>query len=189
MTKLFSSKILHVITVVTIFYVGLYLYWENNEIYLITGDEPHFLMIAESLIKDGDLVLTNNYAQETLISQAMGGKPISHTAYGYSIHGIGLGLFLLIPYLIKGVSGAKLFLSVFNGIALPFLFYSISKKITGKKYLPEVIALVLACGLPFLAASNQIYPDLVAGVIVLFCIWILFVRLAPMIFHSKRSFY
>ena len=55
-----------------------------------------------------------------------------------------------------------------------FYFLIFPQKIIKKRFLPEIITVILSCGLPYLAASNQIYPDLIAGEILLFCIWILF---------------
>ncbi|HEV2124517.1 MAG TPA: hypothetical protein VGW38_17320, partial [Chloroflexota bacterium] len=42
------------------YYQGSWTYGERP-IYHITGDEPHYLTIATSLLRDGDLDIYNNY--------------------------------------------------------------------------------------------------------------------------------
>jgi hypothetical protein len=70
------------------------------------GDEPHYLLISHSLLKDGDFNLSNNYAnkdyQQIMLSE-VGIK--SHTAPGtggrYSFHSPGTSL-LLLPFYAAG---------------------------------------------------------------------------------------
>lgn len=37
-------------------YVLVAVVWQRLEIYKIYGDEPHYLLVSESLIRDGDVV-------------------------------------------------------------------------------------------------------------------------------------
>ncbi|PID58804.1 hypothetical protein CSB45_02045 [candidate division KSB3 bacterium] len=151
-------------------YLTITLLWRSNNIYRLSGDEPHYLLITESLIEDGDLRLNNNYADETIVSQEVGGRLLedhiaNHVINGFSMHNIGLSVLLAIPYYLGGVIGAKLFLSLLFGIALPFLFYKTAHRIIESSDWAIVIAFVLSMGLPFIIAHNQIYPDLLAGII------------------------
>ena len=51
--------------------------------YSATGDEPHYLMIAQSLRADGDLDLANNYAQhDGVLFGAAGLEPETHARPG-----------------------------------------------------------------------------------------------------------
>ncbi|MBI4671372.1 MAG: hypothetical protein HY741_06845 [Chloroflexi bacterium] len=81
--------------------------------YPLIGDEPHILLIADSIVRDHDVNLINNYAEETPVSMAMGVRldpnDKGHLIDGISISGIGLPLLLGIPYALGGVFGAKLF--------------------------------------------------------------------------------
>ena len=70
--------------------------------YAGSGDEPHYLIIAQSLAFDGDLDVANNYAQPDNLIGAGGLQPEAHARPGRDgvlrpIHDIGLPL-LFAPY-------------------------------------------------------------------------------------------
>ena len=80
--------------------------WGERPIYHITGDEPHYLTIATSLIRDGDLEIFNNYRDKDYLPFYPWhlGDPRDpedmHALYGtggnlYSKHSIGLPLLIL----------------------------------------------------------------------------------------------
>ena len=68
--------------------------------YSVTGDEPHYLLVAQSLRADGDLELSNNYANgDAALFGAAGLKPELHvrrTSHGRTlpVHDIGVPLVL-----------------------------------------------------------------------------------------------
>ena len=80
--------------------------WGERPIYHITGDEPHYLTIVTSLIRDGDLEIFNNYRDKDYLPFYPWhlGDPRDpedmHALYGtggnlYSKHSIGLPLLIL----------------------------------------------------------------------------------------------
>ena len=80
--------------------------WGDRPIYHITGDEPHYLTIVTSLIRDGDLEIFNNYRDKDYLPFYPWhlGDPRDpedmHALYGtggnlYSKHSIGLPLLIL----------------------------------------------------------------------------------------------
>jgi len=77
------------------------------------GDEPHYLIITQSILADGDFDLSNNYANrdytKTMLAQVRI-KP--HTAPGtggrYSFHSPGTSLLLLPFYTLGSLFGGKL---------------------------------------------------------------------------------
>ncbi len=81
------------------------------------GDEPHYLMVAESLLRDHDLSLEKDYAEgryrafhdETLEPhyrvRGKGGEI-------YSLHAVGLSLLILPAYASGGYPGASLFMAL-----------------------------------------------------------------------------
>src|SRR5688572_8083471 len=85
-------------------YVVVTLFWHSRHFYGITGDEPHYLLISDSLVRDHDLLVENNYLIDTPVRQASQldlSAPIHvgpHVAYGFSRHNIGLPLILAIQY-------------------------------------------------------------------------------------------
>ncbi len=155
----------------TIFYLMVVFIWQSHDLYKITGDEPHYLFIADSLSRDLDLTVANNYSIETPVHQATRSNYADpedmnkHVLNGYSLHNIGLGFILAIPYKLAGVVGAKAAIALLVGLC-PFLFYRTLFRITESKPWSLLVAFAVAIGLPFAAASNQIYPDLLGGMII-----------------------
>ncbi|HKP37218.1 MAG TPA: hypothetical protein VJT71_10185 [Pyrinomonadaceae bacterium] len=153
-------------------YLAIPLIWRDRDIYIITGDEPHYLLIAESLTRDRDLRVLNNYQNETNPVQRKLGlrlyEPValnSHLVGEYSNHGVGLPLIIALPYSLFGVTAARVFLALIAAL-WPFLIYKALLAITKSPQWSVLIALTLSIGLPFTAAANQIFPDLPAGMIV-----------------------
>ena len=88
-----------------LYFQGQWVYGERPVIH-ITGDEPHYLLIATSLLRDGDLDVLNNYRDKHYqpfypyhLGDARQPEDM-HALYGpsrglYSKHGVGLPLLLL----------------------------------------------------------------------------------------------
>ncbi|HKC64498.1 MAG TPA: hypothetical protein VKB86_12725 [Pyrinomonadaceae bacterium] len=161
------------LAVPVIFYLTLAVYWQSKEMYTITGDEPHYLLVADSIVRDHDLRVLNNYMIDTPVQRAIKMKLYVpeqmpwHVQNQFSRHNPGLPFLLAIPYAIAGVTGAKIFMALLAGL-WPFLLYKVLFQITDSKRWSIIIAFTLGVGLPFTAASNQIYPDLFGGAIILY---------------------
>ena len=160
-------------------YLSASIVWHSKGDYRITGDEPHYLLIADSIVRDNDLRVRNNYTIDTPVHQAAGlalSEPIHltpHTHGDFSRHNIGLPILLAVPYSIGGVLGARIFLALIAALA-PFLIYRIFLSIINSEGWSAIAALVLTVGLPFLPASNQVFPDVLAGISILFLTWRIF---------------
>jgi hypothetical protein len=160
-------------------YLSAAIVWHARGEYRITGDEPHYLLIADSIVRDHDLRVRNNYLIDTPVQQAAGLTLselihlVPHTQGDFSRHNIGLPLLLALPYSIGGVFGARIFLALVAGLA-PFLIYRIFLSIIHSEGWSAAAALVLTVGLPFVPAANQIFPDVLAGLIILFLTWRIF---------------
>ncbi|MEI7769121.1 MAG: hypothetical protein WCI67_03980 [Chloroflexales bacterium] len=153
-------------------YLIVVIVWQAQGTNPITGDEPHYLLVADSLLRDGDLEVLNNYRIATPVSQELPGGVApadTHTQGGHSIHGVGLPLLLLPAYALGGVLGAKLWLALLVGIA-PLAIYRAGREIMPESAWPLAIALLVGLGQPFVIGAGQIYPDLIAGLIML---WLL----------------
>src|SRR5262245_12868617 len=86
------------------------------------GDEPHYLMVADSLIRDGDLDLTRDYAEGRY--RAFHPEPLEphfrvRGVQGeiYSIHALGLSLLVLPAYALFGYPGASFFMAGLAALA------------------------------------------------------------------------
>lgn len=156
-----------------LFYLGTVLLWQSKGLYTITGDEPHYLLIADSLYRDRDLRVENNYLMETPVHKACRANlsdPVDierHVRNGYSMHYVGLPLMLMLPYGVAGVAGAKIFMTLVAGL-WPLLLYRALFQITESRRWSMLIALTVALGLPYLPVSNQLYVDLPGGMIILY---------------------
>ncbi len=147
-------------------------FWHTHGTNPITGDEPHYLLVAESLLRDGDLEVINNYRADTPVARELPGgaaPPDTHTQGGHSIHGVGLPLLLLPAYALGGVLGAKLWLALLVGLA-PLAIYRAARAILPGTRWPTAIAVLIGLGQPFVSAAGQIYPDMIAGLIMFWLI-------------------
>jgi hypothetical protein len=154
-------------------YLAVALLWQSRSLYPMNGDEPHYLLITDSLVRDRDVLVENNYLIDTPVQQVTPVRlsdPVhfeKHVHNQFSVHNLGLPFILALPYAIAGVIGAKIFMVLLAGL-WPLLLYRALFQITESQAWSALIAFTLALGLPFVAASNQIYPDLLGGLIVLY---------------------
>ena len=168
---MFPIKLLLAVPVVL--YLTIAVYWQSEGMYTITGDEPHYLLVADSIVRDHDLRVLNNYMIDTPVERAVKMKLYVpeqmpwHVQNQFSRHNLGLPFLLALPYAIAGVAGAKIFMALLAGF-WPFLLYKVLFQITESKRWSVLFAFTLGIGLPFTAASNQIYPDLLGGAIILY---------------------
>ena len=129
------------------------------------GDEPHYLLIAESLLHDGDVDLKNQFA-ERAFSKFTSADLEPHTAPRsprdklYAIHTPGLPALIAPGYAVLGFTGARAIVSLVVALSVGFLFFA-SKSLFGDKAAGFVFLLAtFASPLPIYA--NSVFPDPVA---------------------------
>ena len=82
------------------------------------GDEPHYLMVAESLLRDGDLQLERDYAERRYAAFSRQDELLPHYRVRgkggeiYSLHAVGLSLLVLPAYALFGYAGASFFMAL-----------------------------------------------------------------------------
>lgn len=86
------------------------------------GDEPHYLVIAQSLLEDGDLRIGNQHDQRAYAAWWDGPLPPDFIERGrdgeiYSIHAPGLAVLVAPLFALGGVPGAQATILVFSGVA------------------------------------------------------------------------
>ena len=153
-----------------------YLRWSEAGIYLVSGDEPHYLVIAKSLLQKGTLEVSETYRDE-MISKSLYLPGMSehdrdgHIVSGYhgmfSAHNIGLPLLLVIPLAIAGVFGAKLFIIFLSALAIG-LIWRVSGQFSTNLFMRANSTLLVCLSPLILAGGTQIYPDILSGIICLF---------------------
>ena len=143
----------------------------------ITGDEPHYLVIARGIIVDHTLEQTVPYReafeQGLFLGSGITDPPSPANTHAYlgpnglfNIHNFGLPLLLAVPYAIGGVTAVKVFL-VLVGAAGVLLFWKISGVFHRGRWVRALSVAAVGIGMPLVSSSSQIFPDIPAGVLAL----------------------
>ena len=144
---------------------GLTAWWTATERAPITGDEPHYLIIAASLLRDADLDVRNNYQHDVRTYEIYG--PVRPHAWRRggelrSFHAPGLGLVLAIPFGIGGVIAARAVLALLVVAVLAWTGW-----VWTRDRLPASDAVLITAALvfsaPVIAGGGYLYPDLLGG--------------------------
>lgn len=144
---------------------GLTTWWTATDRAPITGDEPHYLIIAASLLRDGDLDVRNNYRHDAEAREIFG--PIRPHAWrtpdGWrSFHAPGLGLLLAIPFGVGGVVGARVALALLVAGLLGWTGWVWARdRLSASDTALVTAGIVLSA--PVVAGGGYLYPDLLGG--------------------------
>jgi hypothetical protein len=141
-----------------------------------TGDEPHYLLIAESIAYDGDVDLTNDYASRERTLRVVNAFPLSPQAADYTgsgqlrpMHGVGLAALLAPAVALGGLTGARIVMVIIAALLADQLFRLLRDLGFHRRYRVLAWTAVVFC-LPILPFTSQIYPELPAALIVLFAL-------------------
>jgi len=131
----------------------------------LTGDEPHYLLIAHSLLWDHDLEVADDYAEGSFRA-FYDGKIGPHLAHGtsYSVHGIGLPLILLPGYALLGLTGVLLTRAFLGAVAVRELFRAVELLVVDRRA-ALLAALAFGVTVPGLFLLTAAYPELPAAVL------------------------
>lgn len=134
------------------------------------GDEPHYLVITQSLLRDGDLKIENNHRDEQYLAYFDGALKPDFMRRGrdrqiYSIHAPGASVVVLPAFATAGYPGAvaQVVTLVAFGVALVWLA---AFRLTGSAAGGWVSALALVTAAPYVLLSFTIYPDPIGSAIV-----------------------
>ena len=161
---------------VTLLASALAFWWSTSNRYRLTGDEPHYFIMAASLLRDGDLDVRNNFDEDADTAEIYGPIPGRHvqTYNGreYSNHAPGLSALLVLPFAIGGTVAGRLLLCL---LITPILGWACWRWLEGRappRDVPLAIAGVLLCPV-ILLGSGQVYGDLLAGVVIVaLAVWL-----------------
>jgi hypothetical protein len=128
------------------------------------GDEPHYLLIAKSIVDDGNPNLRDEYADRDYRSfYPYQLKPDGSLTKGRidEPHGIGFPLLIAPAYALAGPKGVEVFLAALAALAV-VLGYLLALRVVPD---PWALGATLAVGLspPLLAYSTAVYPELAAA--------------------------
>src|SRR5918994_1152238 len=128
------------------------------------GDEPHYLLAAESIVQDGDVDVLDEYAARAYAEF----YPYDLHRHGRTTegrlnepHGVGFPLLIAPAHAIGGVKGVELFLAAIAALAVA-LGYRLALRAAPD---PWALGAALTLGLspPFVAYGSAVYPELAAG--------------------------
>ncbi len=138
-------------------------------VYPPTTDEPHYLMLTESLLSDGDIDLANNYMHQDHLKFYPGATLDPHVVIcpdgrWFAQHTIGLSLLVLPGYALAGRWGSLLILALVAA-CLPVLLRRISVASgAGARESTALAVLVTATG-PLAFGSTLMFPEVPAAVL------------------------
>jgi hypothetical protein len=133
------------------------------------GDEPHYLIITQSLLADRDLDIANNHAQRDYRSFFSGTLRPDFLRRGlhdeiYSIHAPGLPALLLPAYAVGGALAAVVIMALLGALAALAMFDAASS--AAGPPAATVAWLATAFTIPFVPHAWLIYPEIAGALIV-----------------------
>ena len=160
-----------------LFYLVIYLLVPTGKGMLTktSGDEPHYLIISESILRDGDLSLVNNYASKSYqkdgyfradlephLTSGRGGRLVPW-------HPVFLSLVILPGFALAGYHGAGVTMILFMSLSALFVFL-ILKRFASERQ-SALVTLFFFFTYPVLAYSFRIYPEVVTVFLLSLGIW------------------
>jgi hypothetical protein len=144
------------------------------------GDEPHYLIITQSLLADGDLRIEDNHRRREYAAYADGDIKPDYLRRGrdgaiYSIHAPGVSLLVLPAFRIAGYPGAVLMLAALGAVGLVVAWRS-AYHVTGSLSAAYVAAAGVGLSVPYFFQTFTIYPDGPAAVAVAVVLWLALAR-------------
>ena len=128
------------------------------------GDEPHYLLAAQSIVQDGSLDVKDDIAARSYAGfypYALEPQGVETEGRLHEPHGVGLALLVAPAYAIAGETGVEILLAALAALALAFA-YRLALRLAPD---PWALGTTLAVGLsaPFLAYGSAVYPELPAA--------------------------
>jgi hypothetical protein len=131
----------------------------------LSGDEPHYLLMAYSLLHDGDLDLSNNYANRDYGHFYHRGdlepQSLEHIIEGrrYSHHPLGPVLLILPGFALAGRLGAALTMALLAALTL-YLTMRVLEETGAKDWPLHAVGMVGLASSPLLLFAGLIYPEI-----------------------------
>jgi hypothetical protein len=135
------------------------------------GDEPHYLVITQSLLYDGDLRIENNHRAQQYRQYLDHDLRPDYLRRGvdnqiYSVHAPGLPALILPAFAIGGYRGAQILLVLIAAIGT-MLVWRVCWLVTGRVDAAWLGWAAMTGSVPIFFHAFAIYPDGVASVLVL----------------------
>jgi hypothetical protein len=138
-----------------------------------TGDEPHYLLTAQSLLGDGDVKVENNYRQRDYLPYYGGMLTPHYSQRGvdgelYPGHGVGLATLLAPVFALGGYRAVAIWIAALVAIGTA-LVWRAGFVLTGDAGAAWFGWAVVSLTAPIAVYGSLIYPDSLAGVVFAAC--------------------
>ena len=161
---------------VTLLATALAFWWSTTDRIDLIGDEPHYLILTASLLRDGDLDMRNNYAEDARTAEIYGPVSVRRTVgrggREWPSTPPGLSALLVPAFALGGGLGARLMLCL---LIIPILGWACWRWLDGRappRDAALAVAGVLLCPTVVMGAG-QVYADLLSGAIILaLAVWL-----------------
>lgn len=158
------------------FVIGLVAWWQVTP-QVPGGDEPHYLVITQSLLRDGDLRIDNNHRQRDYRSYFAGELPADFRVRGrnneiYSIHAPGVSALVAPAFALAGYRGAVLTVLLIAALGSA-LAWHLARVVTGRDDAAWFGWAAVTCSTTWIFHSFTIYPDGPGAVLLLTGAWAL----------------
>lgn len=135
------------------------------------GDSPHYLIITQSLIRDGDLRIENNHQRGDDLEYSLFAAEPHFQRRGldgaiYSIHAPGLSTLIAPAFFLFGYPGAVGFLGLVGAMGTALVWY-LARGATDSAGAAWFGWACCALTTPFLFQATQVFPDGIAATFVL----------------------
>jgi hypothetical protein len=166
------------VAVLAVFGLCLFFRWHNAQQY--SGDEPHYLLVSESLVRDGDVDLKNDYLQRRYHEFYAGHiDPHVNTSiftaasrHWYSMHGVGLPVVLAPAYAADGAHAATVEMAAVAAVLI-LLTFLWARRFTGDVRSAAIATTALGFSPSFLGLEGRVFPDLPVAALLLGCLLLL----------------
>jgi hypothetical protein len=132
------------------------------------GDQPHYLLVSQSLLKDGDIKVANNYERQDYLAYWHGNLQPHYSRPGingelYSGHAPGLPALIAPAFAIGGYWGAVAWIALLSALGSIFVWqagYAFTRDVGSAWFGWSAVILTV----PMLFHGTLVYPDAIAGV-------------------------
>ena len=134
------------------------------------GDEPHYLMVADSLLRDGDLALEKDYAERRYASFHDGVLEPHYRVRGkggeiYSLHAVGLSVLILPAWALAGYAGVTVFMTLISALVVREVREWI-RELTDRDGLAEAGGWLAALSPPLVYYAGLVFTEVPAALCV-----------------------
>lgn len=158
------------------FVIGAMAFWQVSP-QVPGGDEPHYLVITQSLLNDGDLKIENNHRTRQYDAYYAGDLPPDYRVRGrdgqiYSIHAPGVSALVAPAFIIAGYSGVVVFLLIVAALGSALMWH-LAYAVSGHAGAAWFGWAAVTFSVTWVFHSFTVYPDGVGAVLVLTGVWAL----------------